>query len=189
MRNCVCVFSYHFVSLFLLSMLLKFSSIRKSTARFPSTSCADEKLVMRRVGIPRQRSTEKTTLVRRGQIVSFFPPPLLLPIRTLLWLVSILLWLDCLFARMPSVSSYHAYSWLNYCSIVLMTQPLGILILLITDLCRRRQQKPSTGHISLLWLQPRSTVGEWAHCRSICMEVLRKSTAHASGRSAHPCHH
>lgn len=49
--------SYHLLSSLRRPELSRLASSRTSTARFPSTSWAELKLVMTRAGIPRQRST------------------------------------------------------------------------------------------------------------------------------------
>lgn len=63
--------SYQLLSfLFLPSRFSRFSFRKKSIERFPSTSWAEEKLVMRRVGIPRQRSTVKVAHILLAQSIT-----------------------------------------------------------------------------------------------------------------------
>lgn len=195
---CVCVYFYQLLSFLPLpSKLSNFSSTRKSTERFPSTSWAEAKLVMRRVGIPRQRSTVKIPNIRLGQFIPLFQPLLLYFFHSFsLFLCLAVTGLLYIWIYLyPHGSDYRLISvMLIRCFFPLWSELLYFRVFMQqwtkckVHLCRRRQQTPSTGHIWLPWLQPRSTVWESAHYQSIYMELLHQSMAPASGRSTHLCH-
>lgn len=160
--------SYQVLSfLSLLSKLSSLSFSRTSTERFPSTSWAEEKLVMTRVGIPRQRSTVKVTDIRA---------------------------VLCLCAKFSSYNSYLTFSRKQSvhlkCSNPLKPLRMMPLVQLWKSyLCMRFLQTPSTGHIWLPSSQLFSTVGGLAHCQSIDMVQHHQNTAAPSDLSTHPCHH